>query len=56
MGARVLWWAIGIAVTPMVLAFVAGFFGVLVPLGWTFYILWALAWIGVGVMVTVARR
>lgn len=49
-------YAVLVGVTPMILAFIAGFFGMTVGLGWPAYIAWFVLSIAVGAAITVVKR
>ncbi len=48
-------YAILIGVAPIVIGFVAGFFGATIGLGWPAYIAWLIACLVVGAVITIAR-
>lgn len=48
--------AVVVGIAPMLLAFIAGFFGLVISLGWTAYIAWFMAALVVGVIVSALRQ
>ena len=49
-------YAILAGIAPIILAFVAGFFGATVDVGWPVYIGWLIACLAVGAVVTIVRE
>lgn len=49
-------YAVIVGVVPMILAFLAGFFGATVPLGWPAYIGWFVLSVAVGAGIVALRK